>query len=55
MKNERLPKLIAGAKNVPYIVVKAGYAEGSNKPKRPVKASQKETVVKVRKNETLVF
>lgn len=27
-------KLIPGKMNFPYIKVKAGYAEGSNKPKR---------------------
>lgn len=54
MKNEKLPKLISGKMNVPYIKCKAGYAEGANKPKRVTKVIEKEVIVKIRKNEKLV-
>ena len=30
----KIPKLISGKMNIPYIICKPGYAEGSNKPKR---------------------
>ena len=53
MKKDKLPKLIAGKMNIPFIVCKAGYASGVNKPKA-VKVTQREIVVKVRKNEKLV-
>lgn len=57
MKKEKATKLIPGNMNIPYIKCKAGYAEGSNKPKtvtnRPVQES-KSPVTKVRKNEKLV-
>lgn len=33
----KLPKLISGKMNIPYIICKPGYAEGANKPKRVVK------------------
>lgn len=54
MKNERLPKLISGQMNIPYIKCKAGYADGTNKPKRAVKVEAKQLVIKIRKNEGLV-
>lgn len=38
----RTHKLPIGKMNIPFIRVKAGYAEGSNKPRRAIK--QKETV-----------
>lgn len=47
-------KLISGQMNIPYIICKAGYADGSNKPKRAVKAEVKELVTKIRRNEKLV-
>lgn len=34
----KIPKLISGKMNIPYIVCKPGYAEGANKPKRVKKA-----------------
>lgn len=46
-------KLIAGQMNIPYIICKAGYAEGSNKPKRQRKVEQKQVVTKLRKQEGL--
>lgn len=33
----KLPKLISGNMNIPYIICKPGYAEGANKPKRVAK------------------
>lgn len=50
----KLPKLISGQMNIPYIRCKAGYADGSNKPKRPAKAKVLSLVIKIRKNERLV-
>lgn len=50
----KLPKLISGQMNIPYIKCKAGYALGSNKPKRAVKAKIIPLVIKIRKNERLV-
>jgi hypothetical protein len=51
----RLPKLISGNMNIPYIICKPGYAEGSNKPKRVKKTQPKALVIKVRRQEGLVF
>lgn len=51
----RLPKLISGQMNIPYIICKPGYAEGSNKPKRIKKTQPKALVIKVRRQEGLVF
>lgn len=57
MKTEKLPKLIPGNMNIPYIKCKAGYADGCQKPKaltnRPEQEA-KQTVTKLRKNEKLV-
>lgn len=50
----KVQKLISGNMNIPYIVCKPGYAEGSNKPKKEVKKVEKQTVFKVRKNEKLI-
>lgn len=54
MKQPKLIKLIPGNMNIPYIQCKAGYAEGSNKPRRVIKQETKSVVVKLRKNEKLV-
>lgn len=51
----KLPKLISGQMNIPYIICKAGYAEGSNKPKRERRAKVKPLVFKVRRQEGLVI
>lgn len=32
VKKERFAKLISGKMNIPYIICKAGYALGANKP-----------------------
>lgn len=50
-KTERIPKLIAGQMNIPYIVCKPGYALGVNKPKRVLKAKLFNPVIKLRKSE----
>lgn len=44
-------KLIAGKMNVPYIICKAGYADGTNKPKRIKKVVPFNAVIKLRKAE----
>lgn len=44
-------KLISGQMNVPYIVCKPGYAEGSNKPKRIKKVQVFNPVIKLRRFE----
>lgn len=49
MKTEKLPKLIAGAMNVPYIICKAGYAEGVRRPKRVVKPKLFNPIIILRK------
>ena len=54
MKQPKLIKLIPGNMNIPYIQCKAGYAEGSNKPRRVVKQEVKPMITKLRKNEKLV-
>ena len=56
MKVERVPKLISGAMNIPYIICKAGYAEGAKRPKRQAKVIVFNPViaVKLRRNEKLV-
>lgn len=46
-------KLIAGQMNIPYIICKPGYAEGSNKPKRERKVKAKQVVTRLRKQEGL--
>ncbi len=51
MKTERIKKLISGQMNVPYIICKVGYAEGSNKPKRVVTPKPFNPVIKLRRSE----
>lgn len=52
MQNKtRIPKLISGKMNAPYIICKTGYAKGSNRPKRVVKAKPFNPVIVLRKNE----
>ncbi len=36
----RIPKLISGKMNIPYIILKAGYAHGVTKPKRVKKQKE---------------
>lgn len=48
-------KLIAGQMNALYTVLKPGYAEGSNKPKRIKKKQDKSVVTKLRKQEGLLI
>jgi hypothetical protein len=51
----KLPKLIPGKMNIPYIVCKPGYATGVAKPKRLAKVLIFNPVmVKIRRNERLV-
>lgn len=47
-------KLIAGQMNIPYVICKAGYAEGAAKPKRQRKTQPKPLVTKLRKQEGLI-
>lgn len=54
MKNERLPKLIAGEMNIPYIICKPGFADGVQRPRKEVAPVVKLIVTKLRKNEKLV-
>jgi hypothetical protein len=46
---EKLPKLISGKMNIPYIVCKPGYADGAKRPKRIVKAKPFNPVYVLRK------
>ena len=48
-------KLIAGQMNTMYTIVKAGYAEGSNKPKRIKVRQSKPVITKLRKQEGLII
>lgn len=48
-------KLIAGQQNVLYTILKIGYAEGSNKPKRIKVRQSKPVVTKLRKQEGLII
>lgn len=53
-KQDKVPKLITGKMNIPFIKCKAGYAEGVNKPKKETVKVEVSPVVVVRKNERLV-
>lgn len=48
-------KLIAGQQNALYTIVKTGYAEGSNKPKRIKVRQDKPVITKLRKQEGLII
>lgn len=51
----KLPKLISGKMNIPYIKCKVGYADGSNKPKRVIKKVVKPIQTRTRVNEKLII
>ncbi len=52
---EKLPRLIMGQMNVPFIILKPNYAHGVNRPKRVLIKQVKPIITKLRKAEGVYF